>query len=139
MKKLLSFILILCFVVGFTSCQSDPKQTLVFSSPSGSPFDQFEKELNSTKIVFEKEAQIATLIGAKEGYSYTFDDGSSVELYLFDKESKNFYNAVQTGKIELQDTYIEIVCHKKITIGIVYLGGTTKWKPIIERIFNNIQ
>lgn len=42
------------------------------------------------------------MVGAKEGYGYKFNDETSVELYLFDKASDAYKEAIKNNKIYLE-------------------------------------
>ena len=47
-------------------------------------FQQFENGLTNKQIGFEIVQKMGSMVGAKEGYGYQFNDETSVELYLFD-------------------------------------------------------
>ena len=104
-------------------------------------FQQFEQGLTEKEINFEKGEVDAKLYGAEKSYLYIFDDGSAVQLYLFDKDSSAYKVAV--NKNELQTSWISAISQAKPVVFnddiCIYFHGTPTAKTEIEAIFNNIK
>ncbi len=103
-----------------------------------SKFEQFEKGLTDKNIQFEITQKVAAMVGAQEGYGYSFADGTSVEVYLFDTSSDAYKEALENNKINLVDFgfTMDVVFNGDICI---YFDGESTNKVDIQDIFNNIK
>ncbi len=101
-------------------------------------FQQFEKGLSDKQIEFEIIQKMGSMVGAKEGYGYRFNDGTSVELYLFDKESDDYGEAIKTNKIYVESFGIamNVVFNDDICI---YYNGEVANKSDIEAVFAGLK
>ena len=101
-------------------------------------FQIFEKELTNNNIEFQIVQKSASMVGAKEGYGYTFSDGTSVELYLFDKGTEAYKNAIETNKLTLEgfNMSIDVTFNDDLCI---FFNGESSNKTQIEGIFKNLK
>ena len=101
-KFIFCFMIIAASLFAFCSCGEEPaetkKETLI--KYNDYRFTEFENGLIGKKMQFKKILQKDhTLVGAKEGYGYEFDDGFVVELYVFDENSEVYMEGVKTNSI----------------------------------------
>lgn len=115
LKRILAILLVAVSTILLIACgnnNSSSPSTTTTGSPSTNngntsttqvdKFEQFEKALSDKGISFEIVDKAASLVGAKEGYGYVFDDETSVEIYLFDKNSDAYKAAVKSNKITVE-------------------------------------
>ena len=155
MKKLLALSLAICMLFCLVACGSNnPTDTASNSqiqtnenaennkqsenTEKLNKFQQFEKGLTDKNIQFEVTSKAATMVGAKEGYGYSFADETSVEIYLFDTSSDAYKEAFKNNKLNLVDFGItmDVVFNGDICI---YFDGEPTNKSDIQTIFNNIK
>ncbi len=101
-------------------------------------FQQFENGLTDKQIGFEIVQKMGSMVGAKEGYGYKFNDETSVELYLFDKTSDAYKEAIKNNKIYVESFGIamDVVFNDDICI---YYNGEVANKADIEVIFESLK
>ena len=101
-------------------------------------FQQFENGLTDKQIEFEIVQKMGSMVGAKEGYGYQFNDETSVELYLFDKASDAYKGAIKNNKIYVESFGIamDVVFNDDICI---YYNGEVANKADIEAIFESLK
>ena len=157
MKKILALCLAICMLVCLVACggnsnpadtnsnnQTQSNQSSTENNQSTeettklSKFEQFEKGLTDKGIQFEVTQKAATMVGAKEGYGYSFTDETSVEIYLFDTSTDAYKEASKNNKLNLVDFGItmDVVFNGDICI---YFNGETTNKAEIQNIFNGIK
>ena len=157
MKKFLAISLAIFMVVCLAACGSNSNsnettsntQTQLTESTTDnkdtteeditpSKFEQFEQGLRDKNIQFEITQKDATMVGAKEGYGYSFADETSVEIYLFDTSNDAYKDAAKNNKLNLIDFGItmEVVFNDDICI---YFNGEPTNKADIQIIFDNIK
>ena len=160
MKKFLAISLAICMLVCLVACRGNSNSTDTTSNnqtqanenitednkqPESteetvklSKFEQFEKGLTDKNIQFEVNSKSATMVGAKEGYGYSFADDTSVELYLFDTSTDAYKEASKNNKLNLVDFGItmDVIFNNDICI---YFNGEPANKVDIQNIFNNIK
>lgn len=166
MKKIISVLLLACMLVCFVACGSNDETDGYASATTTqmvdegmsteqttetysqleeteaivllNKFEQFEKGLEDKSIKFETNEKSAEMVGAKQGYGYIFEDGTAVELYLFDTSSDSYAQAVNSGKlavavfgITLDVTFNDDIC--------IYFNDENALEAEIMQIFNNIK
>ena len=101
-------------------------------------FEQFEKGLTDNNIQYEVSQKVATMVGASEGYGYTFSDGTSVEIYLFDTSTEAYKAAFSSNKLNLESFGIsmDVIFNGDICI---YFNGESTNKAVITNVFNAIK
>ena len=72
-------------------------------------FTALEKNLKTFNISYKKSELSSTEFGAWKAYQYTTEDDLKVKLYVFNKDSKEYDQGVQDGRIiskKDKDTYL---------------------------------
>ena len=152
-KKIITILIASITALSLTSCGNNKDTTN--NSPANSysadivspdtnetaqldKFVQFETGLSQKNIEYETIEKMGNMVGAKEGYGYKFIDGTSVELYLFDKDSTEYKEAVKTNKLYLEafDIYMDVVFNDDMCI---YYDENISSTEYIEEIFNNLR
>ena len=157
LKTLLALLLVAVMALSFVSCgnnnatnTSDTDNPSTNTSTTDTPstnnsetvkldkFQQFEKSLSDRQIEFEVVQKIGSMVGAKEGYGYKFNDETSVELYLFDKNSDAYKEAIKTNKLYVESFGIamNVIFNDDICI---YFNGDVANKADIETIFESLK
>lgn len=142
LKSVLSFLLATVMVISFVGCGNNGDTGVSSASDIEAvkldKFQQFEKELLDKGIEFEIVEKMGAMIGAKEGYGYKFNDESSVELYLFDKGSDAYKEAIKTSKVSIESLGMTMRVDFNDDICIYYNGEVTN-RSDIETIFNSLK
>lgn len=157
LKTLLAFLLVAAIALSLVACGSNNAtntsdtdntstntSTTDISSTNNSEtvqldkFQQFEKGLSDRQIEFEVIQKMGSMVGAKEGYGYKFNDETSVELYLFDKNSDAYKEAIKTNKLYVESFGIamNVIFNDDICI---YFNGDVANKADIETIFESLK
>lgn len=157
LKTLLALLLVAVMALSFVSCgnnnatnTSDTDNPSTNTSTTDTPstnnsetvkldkFQQFEKSLSDRQIEFEVVQKMGSMVGAKEGYGYKFNDETSVELYLFDKNSDAYKEAIKTNKLYVESFGIamNVIFNDDICI---YFNGDVANKADIETIFESLK
>ena len=155
MKKIFALLLAVVFSLSFVACgngndkktSKSDKQTQtnenVFDNGMGeinnlNKFEQFEKGLSDKGIEFKVNEKAAEMVGAKEGYGYKFDDGTAVELYLFDATTSAYIKAKTNRELTVEGfgTTLDVEFNGDICI---YFNGESSYKSEIQNIFNSIR
>lgn len=157
LKTILTLSLVALITLSFTACgnnnsknNSDTDSATTANSLSStsstetndsvklSKFQQFEKGLTEKQIEYEVNDKMASMVGAKEGYGYVFSDETAVELYLFDKNSDAYKEAIKENKITLEsfDMTMDVIFNDDIC---VYYNGEPSNKSDIQTIFENLK
>jgi hypothetical protein len=156
-KPILVFLLVVVITLSFFACgnnnttdtnKTDNSSTNTNTTDTSSEnndeavqlnkFQQFEKGLSNKQIEFEIVQKMGSMVGAKEGYGYKFSDETSVELYLFDKNSDAYKEAIKNNKIYVESLGIamDVVFNDDICI---YYNGEVAYKADIEVIFEGLK
>lgn len=157
LKTLSALLLVVAMTLSFVACgnskntdTTDTDNALTNNSTANSlsandneavkldKFQQFENGLTDKQIEFEIVQKEASMVGAKEGYGYIFNDEASVELYLFDQSSDAYKEAVKNNKIYLESFDIEIGVVFNDDVCIFYNGESAN-KADIEEIFESLK
>lgn len=157
MKRIIVFCLVVCLTTFFVACSdtngssksdssNQPQSGTNIADNSGIPevteklskFEQFENALKEKSIQFNVTQKAATMIGAKEGYGYSFTDNTSVEVYLFDTSTDEYKAAYKSNKINLPDFGItmDVVFNGDICI---FFDGKPINKDDILNAFNSVK
>ena len=157
LKTLLALLLVAVMTLSFVACgnsittdttdtdnSSTNNSTTDASSTNNNEtvqldkFQQFENGLTDKQIEFEIVQKMGSMVGAKEGYGYKFNDETSVELYLFDKTSEAYKDAIKNNKIYVESFGIamDVVFNDDICI---YYNGEVANKADIEAIFESLK
>lgn len=157
LKTLLALLLVAVMALSFVACgnnnatnTSDTDNPSTNTSATDTPstdnsetvqldkFQQFEKGLSDRQIEFEVVQKMGSMVGAKEGYGYKFNDETSVELYLFDKNSDAYKEAINTNKLFVESFGIamNVIFNDDICI---YFNGDVANKADIETIFESLK
>ena len=157
LKTLLALLLVVVMALSFVACgnsnttdttdtdnsSTNNSTTDASSTNSNEPvqldkFQQFENGLTDKQIGFEIVQKMGSMVGAKEGYGYKFNDETSVELYLFDKASDTYKEAIKNNKIYVESFGIamDVVFNDDICI---YYNGEVANKADIEAIFESLK
>ena len=157
LKTLLALLLVAVMALSFVACgnsnttdttdtdnsSTNNSTTDASSTNSNEPvqldkFQQFENGLTDKQIGFEIVQKMGSMVGAKEGYGYKFNDETSVELYLFDKTSEAYKDAIKNNKIYVESFGIamDVVFNDDICI---YYNGEVANKADIEAIFESLK
>ena len=157
LKTLLALLLVVVMALSFVACEnsnttdttdtdnsSTNNSTTDASSTNNNEtvqldkFQQFENGLTDKQIEFEIVQKMGSMVGAKEGYGYKFNDETSVELYLFDKASDTYKEAIKNNKIYVESFGIamDVVFNDDICI---YYNGEVANKADIEAIFESLK
>ena len=157
LKPILSLLLVVVIALSLVACgsnnatnTSDTDNTSTNTSTTDIPstnnsetvqldkFQQFEKGLSDRQIEFEVIQKMGSMVGAKEGYGYKFNDETSVELYLFDKNSDAYKEAIKTNKLYVESFGIamNVIFNDDICI---YFNGDVANKADIETIFESLK
>ena len=157
LKTLLALLLVAVMALSFVACgnsnttdttdtdnSSTNNSTTDASSTNNNEtvqldkFQQFENGLTDKQIEFEIVQKMGSMVGAKEGYGYKFNDETSVELYLFDKTSEAYKDAIKNNKIYVESFGIamDVVFNDDICI---YYNGEVANKADIEAIFESLK
>ena len=157
LKTLLALLLVAVMALSFVACgnsnttdttdtdnSSTNNSTTDASSTNSNEtvqldkFQQFENGLTDKQIGFEIVQKMGSMVGAKEGYGYKFNDETSVELYLFDKTSDAYKDAIKNNKIYVESFGIamDVVFNDDICI---YYNGEVANKADIEAIFESLK
>ena len=145
MKKILSLLLItgsIFLLAGCGATTNDGEKDNGNNNPpvveTKSKFEQFESALTEKGITFEKIEKSASMVGAKEGYGYIFNDDSSVELYLFDTSSEAYKKVKSSGHItiEMMEITMPVDDNKGI---VIYYNDDVSNRTEIENIFKALK
>ena len=157
LKPILSLLLVVAIALSLVACgsnnatnTSDTDNTSTNTPTTDIPstnnsetvqldkFQQFEKGLSDRQIEFEVIQKMGSMVGAKEGYGYKFNDETSVELYLFDKNSDAYKEAIKTNKLYVESFGIamNVIFNDDICI---YFNGDVANKADIETIFESLK
>ena len=161
LKTLLTFLLVAVITLSFVGCgnnnTTDTNDTDITSTTNSTTdtssindiddeetmqldkFKQFEKGLSDKQIEFEIVQKIGSMVGAKEGYGYIFNDETSVELYLFDKDSEAYKEAIKNNKIYVESFGIALNVVFNDDICIYYNVEDANNKSDIEGIFEGLK
>lgn len=148
LKTLLALLLVAVITLFVVACgnsnTSDTTDSTIDASSTNNEavqldkFQQFEKGLSDKQIEFEVVQKMGSMVGAKEGYGYKFNDETSVELYLFDKGSDAYKEATKSNKLYVESFGIamRVVFNDDICI---YYNGEVSNKADIEAIFESLK
>ena len=157
LKTLLALLLVAVMALSFVACgnsnttdttdtdnSSTNNSTTDASSTNNNEtvqldkIQQFENGLTDKQIEFEIVQKMGSMVGAKEGYGYKFNDETSVELYLFDKASDAYKEAIKNNKIYVESFGIamDVVFNDDICI---YYNGEVTNKADIAAIFESLK
>ena len=144
MKKVFTIVFITIFSIIIVGCGSknieneDKKSDNNSVSKMSTKIKSFEDALTKKKIKFNKAEKFAELAGAKEGYAYTFEDETYIEIYDFDPNSEAYKKVESTGNVFID--YLDFTLPVKANKGLaIYYGPDLKNKNVIEEIFLNIK
>lgn len=101
-------------------------------------FEQFESNLASKNIAYEKVIIAAEMVGAAEGYKYKMPDGK-VELYRFEKDSDALKSVRENKSITLEGFGSFPVSINDENKEIAILIDTENNNETILEIFNSIK
>lgn len=139
-KISLSLLLILLTVFSFTACE---KKTAEPDSEEIAYKDHriydFETGLIGKKLEYKRVMQkdISSVLGAKEGWGFEFEDNYVVELYVFDENSEEYQSSLSSNYISVFGDPVPVKFNG--TICIYMNDWQNKNADAIYEIFKNLK
>lgn len=117
MKKIMTFIIMVFLIIGFTSACNNNYEFKESIEESDIIF-KFETKLNDNNIVYDRTTIASNELDAKECYYYYLEENNPLIVYVFDEDNNKYKTISEKKYINKQSFYhnIPVITNKGIVI-----------------------